>query len=81
VAWRFYRRKKILPGVSINWSRSGPSISIGPRGARFTIGPRGARETVGVPGTGISYTAAGLRLLAVLIIVATIAIAAIHAWQ
>lgn len=56
MGWRFYRRKKILPGVSINWSKSGPSVSIGTRGAHITLGPRGARETVGIPGTGISYT-------------------------
>ena len=88
---RFYRRKKLLPGVYINISKSGPSISIGRRGARFTIGPRGTRETVGVPGTGVSYTTTRRSLLwptLALLIVATtiattiiIAIAVVQGWQ
>ena len=53
---RFFRRKKIFPGITLNISRSGPSISVGGRGARMTIGPKGTRRTVGIPGSGISYT-------------------------
>jgi hypothetical protein len=52
--WRFWRRTRIAPGVTANWSRSGPSISVGPRGAKMTIGRRGIRRTVGIPGTGLS---------------------------
>lgn len=26
--------QKILPGVRINWSKSGPSVSVGPHGAK-----------------------------------------------
>lgn len=37
-------------------SRSGPSLSFGPRGAKFTVGPRGTRTTFGIPGTGLYYT-------------------------
>ena len=54
--FRFYRRKKILPGITLNLSRSGPSISFGVRGARVTVGPKGNRATVGLPGTGLFYT-------------------------
>lgn len=54
---RFWRRKQILPGVSLNFSKSGPSISLGPRGLHFTVGPRGTRFTAGIPGTGLFYTA------------------------
>lgn len=53
---RFFRRVKILPGVTLNFSRSGVSLSIGPRGFKWTIGPRSERVTVGLPGTGLSYT-------------------------
>jgi hypothetical protein len=53
---RFWRRFKILPGVTLNLSKSGPSISVGPRGAKITVGPRGLRGTVGMPGTGLYYT-------------------------
>jgi hypothetical protein len=53
---RFYRRFKILPGVSINLSRSGVTTSIGVKGAHVTVGHGKVRETVGLPGTGLSYT-------------------------
>ena len=52
---RFYRRLKILPGLSLNLSGSGLSASFGPRGAKMTVGPRGVFGSVGIPGTGISY--------------------------
>lgn len=54
--FRFYRRKRILPGITLNLSRSGPSVSLGIRGARVTVGPKGNRATVGLPGTGLFYT-------------------------
>ncbi|MCX8073292.1 MAG: DUF4236 domain-containing protein [Candidatus Binatia bacterium] len=56
MGFRFWRRVQILPGVSVNLSKSGASLSFGPRGAKFTIGPGGQRATVGIPGTGIFYT-------------------------
>lgn len=52
---RFYRRFKILPGLSLNLSGSGLSASFGPRGAKLTVGPRGVWSSLGVPGTGLSY--------------------------
>lgn len=56
---RFFKRTKLFPGVTLNMSKSGPSLSFGPRGLKHTIGPRGSRTTVGVPGTGLSYTFGG----------------------
>lgn len=53
---RFFKRTKLFPGVTLNMSKSGPSLSFGPRGLKHTIGPRGSRTTVGLPGTGLSYT-------------------------
>lgn len=55
MGWRFFRRVRILPGVTLNFSKSGVSVSAGPKGMKFTMGPRGRRFTVGLPGTGISY--------------------------
>ncbi|RMH36562.1 MAG: DUF4236 domain-containing protein, partial [Nitrospirae bacterium] len=43
MAFRFWRRIRITPGVTLNLSKSGGSLSFGPRGAKFTIGPRGKR--------------------------------------
>ena len=56
MGFRFWRRIKIAPGVTLNLSKSGGSLSFGPRGAKYTIGPRGERATFGLPGTGIFYT-------------------------
>jgi hypothetical protein len=53
---RFYRRVRVIPGVTVNLSRSGPSLSLGMRGAHITFGRRGITRTVGVPGTGVFYT-------------------------
>ena len=54
--FRFWRRMKIAPGLTLNLSKSGGSLSFGPRGAKYTVGPRGRRTTVGIPGTGLFYT-------------------------
>jgi hypothetical protein len=56
MGFRFYRRLKIAPGLSVNFSRSGPSVSVGVRGAHVTVGRRGITRTIGVPGTGMFYT-------------------------
>ncbi|MGD0884909.1 MAG: DUF4236 domain-containing protein [Thermodesulfovibrionales bacterium] len=56
MGFRFFRRFRILPGITLNLSRSGPSVSIGPRGMKVTYGPKGKRQTVGLPGTGLFYT-------------------------
>ena len=53
---RFWRRKKIAPGVTLNLSKSGVSVSVGPPGAKVTVGPKGTRSTVGIPGSGLHYT-------------------------
>jgi hypothetical protein len=55
-SFRFYRRAHIFPGLSVNLSRSGPSLTVGMRGAHVTVGSRGVTRTVGIPGTGIFYT-------------------------
>jgi tetratricopeptide (TPR) repeat protein len=56
MGFRFWRRIKIAPGLTLNLSKSGGSLSFGPRGAKFTVGSRGKRATVGIPGTGLFYT-------------------------
>ena len=56
MGFRFYRRVRLFPGLSVNLSRSGPSLSVGVRGAHVTVGRRGVTRTVGIPGTGVFYT-------------------------
>ncbi len=53
---RFFKRKRIFPGLTLNISKSGVSLSIGIKGAKITIGRRGIRKTIGIPGTGLYYT-------------------------
>lgn len=56
MGFRFFKRMNVLPGVTLNLSKSGGSFSVGPRGARLTVGPQGARVSLGLPGTGLYYT-------------------------
>ena len=53
---RFRRTLKIIPGVRLNISLGGPSVSFGPRGLHYTVGLRGTRLTAGIPGSGLSWT-------------------------
>src|SRR5271154_1046261 len=55
-SFRFYRRVHIFPGLTVNLSKSGPSLSVGVRGAHVTVGKRGVTRTVGIPGSGVFYT-------------------------
>lgn len=52
--FRFRQTFKIAPGIRFNLSKSGPSVSFGPRGLHYTIGLKGTRATVGLPGSGVS---------------------------
>lgn len=51
--FRFWRRIRLAPGVTLNLSKSTASLSLGPRGAKYTISPRGNRATAGLTGTGL----------------------------
>jgi hypothetical protein len=55
-AWhlRFYRRIRLLPGVWLNFSKSGMSITVGIPGCHLTFGHHGITYSVGIPGSGLS---------------------------
>lgn len=55
MGFRFQRRIRIAPGLSLNVSKSGLGVSVGPRGAKLSIGPRGMSHSIGLPGTGLHY--------------------------
>jgi hypothetical protein len=55
MAWRFQRRKKLLPGVTLNVGKRGAGLSLGRRGARVNVGRRGVGATLTLLGTGLSY--------------------------
>ena|GEM_PF-1044290 len=53
---RLFRRVRIAPGLTLNLTTRGASLSAGVRGAHVTVGRTGIRRTVGIPGTGVFYT-------------------------
>jgi hypothetical protein len=55
VGWRFQRRKKLLPGVTLNLGKRGAGVSVGPRGAKVSASSRGLTATLSLLGTGLAY--------------------------
>ena len=55
MGFRFQKRRKLLPGVTLNLGKRGASSSVGPRGAKANVGRRGLTATASLLGTGLSY--------------------------
>lgn len=55
MGFRFRKRLKLFPGLWVNLSKRGASLSVGGRGATINVNRQGVQETVGLPGSGISY--------------------------
>jgi hypothetical protein len=55
MGWRFQRRKKLLPGVTLNLGKRGAGLGVGRPGARVSASRRGLTATVGLVGTGLAY--------------------------
>ncbi len=53
---RFHKSVTLLPGVRVNFSKSGASVSLGGKGLTYNIGSKRNRATVGLPGSGLSYS-------------------------
>jgi hypothetical protein len=56
MGFRFRKNLRLLPGVRLNFSKSGASVSLGGRGLTYNIGRKGTRATVGLPGSGLSHS-------------------------
>ena len=56
MGFRFRRSVKLIPGVRLNFSARGASISLGAPGATLNFSGRGSRATFGIPGTGFSWS-------------------------
>ncbi len=56
MGFRFRKYSKILPGVKLNFSKSGVSTSLGKKGSMVNFSRKGTRGTIGIPGTGLSYS-------------------------
>lgn len=55
MGWRFRHSFKVIPGVTLNLSKTGLSASIGGGPFTMNVGPRGVYGTASLPGSGISY--------------------------
>jgi hypothetical protein len=55
MGWRFQRRKRLFPGVTLNVGKRSASLSAGPRGAKVSAGTRGVGATLTLLGTGLAY--------------------------
>src|SRR5919108_3832842 len=53
---RFRRTFTIFPGVKVNVSKGGMSITVGRKGFHLNFSKHGVRQTTGLPGSGISHT-------------------------
>jgi len=56
MGFRFRKSIALIPGIRINLSKSGSSISVGGRGATANASKRGVRTTLSAPGTGFSWS-------------------------
>ena len=55
MGFRFRNSIKLLPGLRLNFSKTGISATVGVHGACVNVGSKGTFLNVGVPGTGVSY--------------------------
>ena len=55
MGFRFRKSVRLFPGVRVNFSTHGMSVSAGVPGATLNFGTRGSSVTVGIPGSGISF--------------------------
>ena len=52
---RFQHRVQLFPGVRLNFSGGGLSVTLGVPGASVNVGQHGSILNLGIPGTGVSY--------------------------
>ena len=51
----FRKQLRLSKWLSLNLSKSGVGLSLGPPGAKLSVNPKRARVQLGIPGTGIGY--------------------------
>ncbi len=55
MGWRFQKRKRLLPGVTLNVGKRSAGVSVGPRGAKASASTHGVGASLSLLGTGLSY--------------------------
>lgn len=53
MGFSYRKRVKIAPGVNLNLSKRGPSLSVGPKGSNVNVSKRGTYRNTSIPGTGL----------------------------
>jgi len=53
---RFRRTFTLFPGVKVNVSKGGMSLTVGRKGIHLNFSKQGVRQTTGLPGSGLSHT-------------------------
>ena len=56
MGFRFRKSFKLVPGIRVNLSKRGASLSLGGRGFTTNLSSRGVRQTFSLPGTGMSWS-------------------------
>lgn len=54
MAFRFRKRIKVAPGLTLNLGKKGVSTTLGVPGASVNVGPQGVHGNAGLAGTGLS---------------------------
>lgn len=52
---RFHRQFTLFPGVKVNVSKTGMSITVGGKGLHLNFSKRGVMQTTNLPGKGLSH--------------------------
>ena len=52
---RFHRQFTLFPGVKVNVSKTGMSITVGGKGFHLNFSKRGVMQTTNLPGKGLSH--------------------------
>lgn len=56
MALRFHKSVRLAPGIRMNISKHGLSLSLGTKGLTMNLGRQRAKVTAGFPGTGLSFS-------------------------
>ena len=53
MGWKYRKRIRLVPGFTLNFSKSGMSATVGMKGFSVNMGQKGTYLNTGIPGTGI----------------------------
>ena len=83
MGFRFEKRIRLFPGLTLNLSKTGVSLTVGIPGASVNIGKNGITGNAGLPGTGMSYREklSGRPWWQILLLLTVIAVVGFFLWH